>query len=67
MQGLTTSQVISSRKRYGANVIPMAQPRTWLSFLGDVFRDKLNLILLAMMVMFGVLASFGYGSEVVEI
>lgn len=62
MQGLTTSQVISSRKRYGANVIPMAQPRTWLSFLGDVFRDKLNLILLAMMVMFGVLASFGYGS-----
>ena len=62
MKGLNDSQVLASRQKYGANIIPMAQPRTWLSFLGDVFRDKLNLILLSMMIMFGVLASFGYGS-----
>ena len=62
MKGLNNSQVLASRQKYGANIIPMAKPRTWLSFLGDVFRDKLNLILLAMMVMFTILATFGYGS-----
>ncbi len=61
MQGLNKSQVLLSRKKYGANVIPMPSPRTWLSFLGDVFRDKLNLILLAMLSAFTVLTVFGYG------
>ena len=59
--GLTKAQVAASRKKYGANIIPGVKRKTAWQFLLDVFRDKINLILLGLLVVFLVLAMFGAG------
>ena len=61
MKGLTSKQVISSRQKYGANVMPEPSKKSAWDFLLDVFRDKINMILLVLTVLFGVMAWFGYG------
>lgn len=60
-RGLTTAQVVANRQKYGANTMPQPRAKTVWHFLLDVFRDKINLILLIMTVIFAVLAIFGYG------
>lgn len=62
MNGLTDSQVIDSRKKYGTNEMPRPKLKTAWQFFVEVFQDKLNIILLIMMCMFIVLSAFGYGS-----
>ncbi len=59
--GLTGAQVVASRKKYGTNVIPGVKRKTAWQFLLDVFRDKINLILLGMLVVFLIMAMFGVG------
>ena len=60
--GLTTTQVIQSRKKYGTNTIPGVKPKTAWHFLLEVFQDKINLILLGMLGVFLALAVAGFGS-----
>ena len=65
MNGLTNKQVLLNRQKYGANIMPEAPRKSAWDFLKDVFRDKINMILLVMTVLFGVMAVLGYG-EIVE-
>ncbi len=60
-RGLTTARVVENRQKYGANLMPDVRPRTAWQFLMDVFRDKINMILLIMTIVFAVLATLGYG------
>ena len=62
MHGLTQSQVIRSREKYGANQMPRPKLKTGWQFFIEVFQDKLNLILLFMMLIFIGLGITGYGS-----
>lgn len=62
MNGLTSSEVLESRKRYGANKIPEKPLKKWNEFFFETFKDGLNLILLGMMVAFCILAVTGNGS-----
>ena len=50
MNGLTSSEVLESRKKYGANKIPEKPLKKWNEFFFETFKDGLNLILLGMMV-----------------
>ena len=61
-RGLTSAQVLESRKKYGTNKLPEKKLKTPLQFFMETFEDKLNLILLGMMIVFTVLAVFGQGS-----
>ncbi|MBO7656838.1 MAG: cation-transporting P-type ATPase [Alphaproteobacteria bacterium] len=60
-RGLTAARVLENRRKYGANTMPEPHAKTVWQFLLDVFRDKINMILLIMTVIFAVLAVFGYG------
>lgn len=62
MYGLSSKQVEESRQKYGKNVLPEKKLKTGLEFFMDTFKDKLNLILLAMMCVFALMAVFGQGS-----
>ena len=62
--GLTPAQVAKSRKKFGKNVIPESQKKTAWQFFLEIFSDKINLILLGMLVLFLVLAVFGFGSYI---
>lgn len=62
MKGLTAEQVILSRTQYGENKLPEKKLKTGFQFFMETFKDKLNMILLAMMVVFAVLAVVGQGS-----
>lgn len=62
INGLTTAQVTKSRNKYGANEMPRPRLKTGWEFFIDVFKDKLNLILLVMMILFAIFSSIGYGS-----
>ena len=62
MKGLTSNEVLESRKKYGSNKLPEKKLKTGFEFFIETFKDKLNLILLAMMVVFTVLAVVGQGS-----
>ena len=59
--GLTERQVITNRTKYGMNVIPEPRAKTAFEFLIDVFRSRINLLLLVMTILFFALAAFGYG------
>ena len=59
--GLNAAQVMQSRKKYGANVIPGVRRKTAWQFFLEMFQDKINLILLAMLVVFLFLAFLGFG------
>ena len=61
IKGLTSKQVILNREKYGANIMPEPPHKTvWHFFLG-IFKDKINLLLLLLTVLFSVLAMFNYG------
>lgn len=62
MKGLTTEQVVLSRTQYGENKLPEKKLKTGFQFFMETFKDKLNMILLAMMVVFTILAVVGQGS-----
>ncbi len=62
LSGLTANQVILSRKKHGANILPRPRPKTAWDFLRDVFTDKLNLMLLFLASVFIVVAILGLGS-----
>ena len=62
LQGLSQAQVIASRKKYGRNELPSPKLKSGWQFLIEVFQDKLNLILLVMMLIFIGLGVTGYGS-----
>lgn len=59
--GLTEHQVIANRNKYGANTVPEPHVKNAFEFLVDVFRSRINLLLLIMTVLFFGLAVFGYG------
>lgn len=60
-RGLTAAAVAQSREKYGANTMPEPHAKTAWEFLLDVFRDKINIILLIMTIIFAVLAILGFG------
>lgn len=61
LNGLSLAAVAQSRKKYGANTMPDPRIKSAWDFLVDVFRDKINLILLIMTILFVGLAMLGYG------
>lgn len=62
MKGLTSSEVVKSREKYGSNKLPEKKLKTGFQFFMETFEDRLNQILLVMMVVFTILAVFGQGS-----
>lgn len=60
-KGLTAAQVKASRKQHGANIIPAPAPKSAWYFFVEIFRDKINLILLIMMLLFVGLSLAGVG------
>lgn len=60
--GLTSQEVLDSRNMYGTNKLPEKKLKTPLQFFMETFEDRLNQILLGMMVVFAILAVFGQGS-----
>ncbi|MBO7559550.1 MAG: cation-transporting P-type ATPase [Alphaproteobacteria bacterium] len=61
LNGLSLAAVAQSRKKYGTNTMPDPRVKSAWDFLVDVFRTKINLILLIMAVIFIGLAMLGYG------
>lgn len=59
--GLTNKQVVASRAKYGENTVPEPHAKNAIEFLVDVFKSRINLLLLVMTVLFLGLAIFGYG------
>lgn len=62
MNGLTNQEVLASREKYGSNKLPEKKLKTGFQFFIETFKDKLNLILLGMMIVFTILAVSGQGS-----
>lgn len=62
MNGLTNAQVTKNRQKYGTNKLPKKKLKTGFQFFMETFEDRLNQILLAMMVVFTILAVCGQGS-----
>lgn len=62
MNGLTNAQVTKNRQKYGTNKLPEKKLKTGFQFFMETFQDRLNQILLAMMVVFTILAVCGQGS-----
>lgn len=61
-KGLTSSQVTKNRAQYGTNKLPEKKLKTGFQFFMETFEDRLNQILLGMMVVFTILAVCGQGS-----
>ena len=62
--GLSSDQVTRNRKKYGMNVIPNVKPKSAWYFFRETFQDKINLILFGMLILFLILAMFGFGSYI---
>ena len=60
--GLTSQQVSENRAKYGSNKLPEKKLKTAFDFFKETFEDRLNQILVAMMLVFTVLACSGQGS-----
>ncbi len=65
--GLSSKQVLQSRKKFGFNIVPGVKPKSAWYFFMETFHDKINLILLGMLVLFFVLALFGFGGYIESI
>lgn len=61
-KGLKSSEVTKRREEYGTNKLPEKKLKTGVQFFMETFEDRLNQILLAMMVVFTILAVCGQGS-----
>lgn len=62
--GLNSRQVLQSRKKFGANIVPGVKPKSAWCFFKETFHDKINLILLGMLAVFFALAIFGLGGYI---
>lgn len=62
VNGLTNQQVLESRSTFGSNKLPEKKLKTAWDFFKETFQDRLNQILIAMMLVFTVLAFSGQGS-----
>lgn len=60
--GLTSEQVTESRAKFGSNKLPEKKLKTAWDFFKETFEDRLNQILVLMMIVFTVLAISGQGS-----
>lgn len=60
--GLDDKQVLASRNKFGINQMPRPKQKSAWNLFMEVFQDKLNLVLLFMMLMFVALGIAGYGS-----
>ena len=60
--GLTNEQVEVNRAKHGSNKLPEKKLKTAWDFFKETFEDRLNQILIAMMVVFTILAVSGQGS-----
>lgn len=62
MKGLSTNQVLESRAAHGSNKLPEKKLKTAWDFFKETFEDRLNQILIVMLVVFTILAVSGQGS-----
>lgn len=62
IKGLSSAEVENSRKKYGTNKLPEKKLKTGFQFFMETFEDRLNQILLGMMIVFTILAVCGQGS-----
>lgn len=62
INGLTSLEACQSYEKYGSNKLPEKKLKTPFQFFMETFEDRLNQILLGMMVVFAILAIFGQGS-----
>lgn len=60
--GLSSQEVLDSREAFGSNKLPEKKLKTAFDFFKETFKDRLNQILIAMMLVFTVLAFSGQGS-----
>ena len=58
---LLLSRAEQNRLAYGRNVLPERKLKPWWQFFLETFEDKLNLILLGMLIVFVILAAVGQG------
>ena len=59
MEGLTSSEVLSSRERYGSNKLPEPKLKKWYEFAKEALSEKITLILIAIAVVQLILAFMG--------
>ncbi len=62
--GLDSKQVALSKRKFGTNTIPGVRRKNAWQFFLETFNDKINLILLGMLILFFVLAVFGFGGYI---
>ena len=62
LKGLSHSQVIENRQKYGENKLPEKKLKSAWDFFIETFQDKMNQILLALLIVFVVLAALGQAS-----
>ena len=62
--GLDSKQVAISKRKFGTNVIPPVRRKSAWQFFMETFHDKINLILLGMLILFFILAVFGFGGYI---
>ena len=62
LKGLSSSQVVENRKKYGENKLPEKKMKTAWEFFFETFKDRLNQILLGMMIVFVILFLLGQGA-----
>lgn len=59
MKGLTNSEVLRSREKYGSNKLPEPELKKWYDFAKDALSEKITLILIAIAVVQLLLAFMG--------
>ncbi len=59
MKGLTSQQVVESRKRYGSNKLPEAKMKSWFDFAKEALSEKITIILIAIALLQILLAFLG--------
>ena len=64
LSGLNSSQVAQSRRKFGTNIVPPAKRKSAWQFFMETFHDKINLILLGMLVLFLAIAIMGLGGYI---
>lgn len=59
MKGLTSQQVVESRRRYGSNKLPEAKMKSWFDFAKEALSEKITIILIAIALLQILLAFLG--------
>lgn len=58
--GLNSAEVTKSKRKFGTNTIPEVRRKTAWQFFIEMFQNKINMILLGMLILFFVLAMLGF-------